>query len=199
MGKTRTHHCLSARFAVFFAFFAAIFCFTFSNDLFAASKKEKNRNSEERSIATPTMIQTGRAPLPAPTADFRSSINEATAVDPIYIEAGHVLRRIGFGPNKKDLKNYKKKGFTNYIDAQLNPNSIDDGKALMKLPKVPGSEDNIQDADMIRRWYIRMIFTRRILQEKMTLIWHEHFSTSQEKVASAALMLEHENNLREYA
>jgi uncharacterized protein (DUF1800 family) len=199
MGKSRTHHCLSARFAVIFAFFAAIFSFTFSNEVFATSEREKNRNLEEASIATPTMIQTGRAPLPAPTAGFQSNFNEAALVDPAYMEAGHVLRRIGFGPSKKDLKNYKKKGFTKYIDEQLNPNSLEDGKAFKKMPKVPSNEDNIEDGDMIRRWYIRMIWTRRILQEKMTLIWHEHFSTSQEKVASGALMLEHEDLLREYA
>ena len=110
-----------------------------------------------------------------------------------------MLRRIGFGPSKKDLKNYKKKGFNNFINEQLNPSSINDDKANKKLPGIPKNEDNILDSDMIRRWYIRMIFTRRVLLEKMTLIWHEHFSTSQEKVQSGALMLEHENNLRLYA
>ena len=199
MGILRTHPYSFAKIAVLFALFASIFCFAFVSDVFAAESKRNNRpGTEEPSIATPTKIFTGRAPLPVPTGAVRS-IDETSAVEPITIEGGHVLRRIGFGPNKKDLKNYKKKGFNNFINEQLNPSSINDDKANNKLPGIPKNEDNILDSDMIRRWYIRMIFTRRVLLEKMTLIWHEHFSTSQEKVQSGALMLEHENNLRLYA
>jgi uncharacterized protein (DUF1800 family) len=199
MGIMRAHHYLPAKIAVFSALFA-ICCFVFISDVFAAeSKKEKRPGTEPGTLATPTKIFTGRTSLPAPTSQVQSVVTKSAVVDPIEIEAGHVLRRIGFGPNKKDLKTYAKKGFASYINEQLNPNGISDGKANKKMPKVPKSEDNIEDSDMIRRWYIRMIWTRRILQEKMTLIWHEHFSTSQEKVVSGALMLEHENNLRKYA
>jgi uncharacterized protein (DUF1800 family) len=193
------HHS-PAKIAVSIALFAILFCFSFTSDVFAAESRRTNRSeSDEPSVATPTKIFTGRAPLPAPSPEYKTAVFETTAVDPISIEAGHVLRRIGFGPNKKDLKLYKKKGFNNFINEQLNPSSINDDKAINKLPGIAKNEDNILDSDMIRRWYIRMIWTRRILQEKMTLIWHEHFSTSQEKVLSGALMLEHENNLRQYA
>jgi uncharacterized protein (DUF1800 family) len=37
-------------------------------------------------------------------------------------------------------------------------------------------------------WLLRMLYTRRPLQEKMTLFWHNHFATSVQKVHSPALM-----------
>jgi uncharacterized protein (DUF1800 family) len=170
-----------------------------SGDVWGDSIKEKrNTAKKERSTAASTIIQTGRVELPPANAAIRSA-DYAETVEPIFIEAGHVLRRIGFGPNKKELKTYKKKGFTNYINEQLNYSSIYDGKALNKLPGVDSNPDKIYDYKMIPRWYIRMVWTRRTLLEKMTLIWHEHFSVSHEKVQSGALMLDHEELLRKHA
>ncbi len=199
MGKMRTHRTNFHRFAVFFAFFAAIVCLTLAGDIWAGDSNKKRPETEERSIATPTTIHTGRAPLPAPSGVLPSALNETTTVDAITIEAGHVIRRIGFGPSKKELKVYKKKGFSAYIDEQLNPNSIDDSKADYKMPSVPADIDDIYDYDLIRRWYIRMEWTRRVLQEKMTWIWHEHFATSMEEVDEAALMLDYEELLRKHS
>lgn len=199
MGKMRTQSRYFWRFAAIPAFIAAIVCFAFIADVLAENSRKKNRQGpEEKSIATPTFVHTGRAPLPAPTAAPSAPI-DTSVVDPITIEAGHVLRRIGFGPSKKELKVYKKKGFTDYINEQMNPNSIDDSKAVNKMPNVPDDIDDIYDGDMIRRWYIRMEWTRRVLQEKMTWFWHEHFSTSMEKVGYAGIMLDHEELLRQYS
>ena len=71
MGILRTHPYSFAKIAVFFALFASIICFAFVSDVFAAESKRNNRpGTEEPSIATPTKIFTGRAPLPAPTGAF---------------------------------------------------------------------------------------------------------------------------------
>ncbi|HSP05898.1 MAG TPA: DUF1800 domain-containing protein [Acidobacteriota bacterium] len=120
-----------------------------------------------------------------------------TTVDPQKVLAGHLLRRLGFGPSKKEIKKVLKMGYNSYIDKQLNPNSIDDSKAFGKLPRVPN--DFYDDYTLIRRWYIRMVWTQRLLQEKMTLIWHEHFSTSNQKVRAAGFMQDHEDLMRRYA
>ena len=199
MGKMRTQSRSLLRFAAIPAYIAAIvFCFT--ADIFAEKVKQETRpGSDIPSVATPTFIHTGRAPLPPPTGLAPSAPNEASVVDPLAMEAGHVLRRLGFGPSKKELKVYMSKGFANYVNEQLNPNNIDDGKAFNKMPSVPEDIDKIYDGDMIRRWYIRMQWTRRALQEKMTWFWHEHFSTSMEKVGTAGLMLDHEELLRQYS
>lgn len=109
--------------------------------------------------------------------------------------AGHLLRRIGFGPTEKDVKTVMKHGLTWWIDHQLEPSRINDGASESKLPRKPNNPD--EDGNYIRRWYVRMATSRRQLQEKMTLIWHEHFATSDEKVVSGLLMNDQEEMLRE--
>jgi uncharacterized protein (DUF1800 family) len=183
------------RFSTSTIFFVAIACFLFTAEILADSNDQKSVSREDRT--PPVFLHTGRSPLPASTG--LTSAPTATTVDPLVIEGGHVMRRIGFGPSKKELKVYKKKGFAAYIDEQLNPNSIYDAKAENKLPTIPSDIDDIYDDDLIRRWYIRMEWTRKLLQEKMTWIWHEHFSTSMEEVDKAALMLDHEELLRRHS
>lgn len=48
-------------------------------------------------------------------------------------------------------------------------------------------------------WAERMLLTPRPLQEKLTLFWHDHFATSQEKVLNHELMLLQIQTLRERA
>ena len=68
--------------------------------------------------------------------------------------------------------------------------------ARLKLPKI--DPDNY-DYDYLRSWFTRMVFSKRQLQEKMTLIWHEHFSVSLEKVAEPLFMSQHEARLRKFS
>ena len=44
--------------------------------------------------------------------------------------------------------------------------------------------------DARQRWMFRMIHTRRPLQEKMTLFWHNHFATGYSKLANDSGMLQ---------
>lgn len=48
-------------------------------------------------------------------------------------------------------------------------------------------------------WGERMLLTPRPLQEKLTLFWHDHFATSQEKVLNYELMLAQIQTLRKHA
>ncbi len=48
-------------------------------------------------------------------------------------------------------------------------------------------------------WAERMMLTPRPLEEKMTLFWHGHFATEQEKVMDYRLMLDQNTMLREHA
>jgi uncharacterized protein (DUF1800 family) len=48
-------------------------------------------------------------------------------------------------------------------------------------------------------WGQRMLLTPRPLQEKLTLFWHDHFATSQEKVLNYELMLRQNQTLRRHA
>jgi uncharacterized protein (DUF1800 family) len=48
-------------------------------------------------------------------------------------------------------------------------------------------------------WAERMLLTPRPLEEKLTLFWHNHFATSQEKVLNFELMLQQIATLRKHA
>lgn len=107
------------------------------------------------------------------------------------IMAGHLLRRIGFGPNRAEMEQVLALGMTAYIEQQLHPASIQEALTL------PNPPTDFRDArGWIQRWYYRMIYSRRQLQEKMTLIWHEHFATSNEKVGVGSYMHNQEEFLR---
>ncbi len=108
--------------------------------------------------------------------------------------AGHVLRRLGFGPNPQEMNAVLSMGIPAYIEMQLNPASINDSNAIKKLPDPP--RDFYADYEWLMRWYTRMVYSRRQLQEKMTLIWHEHFAASDAKVGIGAFMHQYEDFLR---
>lgn len=116
------------------------------------------------------------------------------AYDQDRLMAGHLLRRIGFGPNRAEMDRVSKMGISTYIDEQLHPDSIQE-----KLP-LPPPPDRIGNArGWIRRWYARMVYSRKQLQEKMTLIWHEHFATSNDKVDVGSFMHDQEELFRKNA
>src|SRR6202040_1391017 len=59
-----------------------------------------------------------------------------------------------------------------------------------------------ENAEMRRAsqwWADRMLRTPRPLEEKLTLFWHDHFATSQEKVLHFDLMLGQNETLRRHA
>lgn len=155
--------------------------------------------AEEKSpaprAAAPTFVQPGRVKLPEPS--YTGAQQADVLYDPNRLIAGHLLRRLGFGPTKKELKAAMKMGISAYVNQQLNYQSINDDKALRKLPRIP--KDIYLDKDLIRGWFMRMVLSKRQLLEKMTLIWHEHFSVSNDKVEVGGLMYDHENLLRAHA
>jgi uncharacterized protein (DUF1800 family) len=110
---------------------------------------------------------------------------------------GHLLRRISFGPTPEEVARASRIGIANYVSQQLNFASIKDGATLKRLPRVPKSK--YDDSAWMRRWYARMVYSKRQLLERMTLIWHAHFATSNEKVGIAFLMHKQEDLLRKYA
>jgi uncharacterized protein (DUF1800 family) len=121
----------------------------------------------------------------------------AAVAAPDRVQVGHLLRRITFGPTRAEVTTATKIGFAKFVDQQLNYGALDDSAAINRLPPPPKSK--YDDWAWIRRWYTRMVYTRRQLLERMTLIWHEHFATSNEKVGVAFLMNKQENLLRKFA
>lgn len=117
--------------------------------------------------------------------------------DERLLRAGHLLRHLGFGPNRREVRAVLKLGEAAYIEQQLHPETIDDRLGERRFYRTPTADDDGQLWQY--RWLSRMIHSRRQLQEKMTLIWHEHFAASNDKVGAFPMMRDQEQLLRAHA
>jgi uncharacterized protein (DUF1800 family) len=104
----------------------------------------------------------------------------------------HLLRRAGFGASRQEIDDYSDLGFAaavrRLVDFETVPDDVDSliGRAGFVLTTARGGfapRTNITDAR--QRWLFRMVHTRRPLQEKMTLFWHNHFATAYSKINGA--------------
>lgn len=92
----------------------------------------------------------------------------------------HLLRRAGFGTTPDELAYYQSIGYDKAVDELLKPDKVDNDK-LEDLIKAQNF-DFTRLEDLKRWWLYRMCFTKRPLEEKLTLFWHGHFATSNKKV-----------------
>ena len=115
-------------------------------------------------------------------------------------EIDHLLRRAGFGVSAADVDTYKDKSFAqavaHLVDYEGSPDDVDAriGRQDHALVSAHRRRDlfspDIDIDDARQRWLFRMIHTRRPLQEKMTLFWHNHFATGFSKLANDSGMLQ---------
>jgi uncharacterized protein (DUF1800 family) len=101
----------------------------------------------------------------------------------------HLLRRAGFGASQERIDHLADMGFRRAIDHVIeyeeHPDTVDE---LIGAPGYVGvtargaflPAENITDAR--QRWLFRMVHSRRPLQEKMALFWHNHFATAYSKI-----------------
>ena len=85
--------------------------------------------------------------------------------------AGHLLRRIGFGPDRREMRDVLRRGIDSYVERQLHPESIDDrvGESRFRRERAPE-----ETSDHGLRWLTRMAFSRASSGEARSA-WHEHF------------------------
>jgi uncharacterized protein (DUF1800 family) len=124
-------------------------------------------------------------------------MQEQSTDDRERLLAGHLLRRAGFGPSPADMRIVLEMGYDAYLNRQLNPSSIDDSEAEARYPRY--GPNFIEWNDRVFLWLTRMQLSRRQLLEKMTLLWHEHFATSIQKVKIGGFMEHQEDTLRRRA
>jgi uncharacterized protein (DUF1800 family) len=110
--------------------------------------------------------------------------------------AGHLLRHTGFGPTPAEVSRAVKMGPTRWVDYQLARRG--DAGCGGRLPRVD-PKDKYDDWSRLKRWYARTVCADAQLNEKMTLIWHELFATSNDTVGVAYLMEKQEAMLRRNA
>ncbi len=104
----------------------------------------------------------------------------------------HLLRRAGFGAGQDEIDDYMELGLTaavrQLLDYESVPDDVDSliGKAGYVATTSNGAfQPRTVINDSRQRWLFRMIHSRRPLQEKMTLFWHNHFATAYSKVSGA--------------
>ena len=105
-------------------------------------------------------------------------------------EIDHLLRRAGFGVSAGDVDIFRDMSLSAAVDYLVDyegrPDDVDarigrPDHALVNTDDHLFAPDiNIEDAR--QRWIFRMIHSRRPLQEKMALFWHNHFATAYSKL-----------------
>src|SRR6187402_2577315 len=108
-------------------------------------------------------------------------------------EIDHLLRRAGFGVSTLDVDIYRDMSHARAVDYLVDyegrPDDVDErmgrpDHALIATRDLFAPDIDIDDAR--QRWIFRMIHSRRPLQEKMAMFWHNHFATAYSKIAGDA-------------
>ena len=114
-------------------------------------------------------------------------------------EAERLLWRAGFGPKPGEAARVARKGLARAVDDLVNPPKArligprptdDDGAPL--APRDAWGHDHLW-------WLDRMVRSNRPLVERMTLVWHDWFATSNAGVASQKWMLHQNEFMRGHA
>jgi uncharacterized protein (DUF1800 family) len=101
-----------------------------------------------------------------------------------YEEGAHLLRRAGFGGTPGEIDDLSSRGREGAVDYLINFNQIDNTAmdTLLAASFDFSTQNGINNGEIRRWWFTRMVATKRQFQEKMTLFWHNHFATSSSKV-----------------
>jgi uncharacterized protein (DUF1800 family) len=131
-----------------------------------------------------------------------------------WITTARVLRRAGFGVTGAQVDAVAGQNWSAYVDAALavNPDA-DPGAVATPMPTLPtlsrpGKKASVADrkefnhqlagqmTELSGWWLRRMIAVQQPVHEKLTLLWHNHFATSAQKVRSGAHMAAQNQKLR---
>jgi uncharacterized protein (DUF1800 family) len=127
----------------------------------------------------------------------------ASAVLPVYSgpfgpdEAERLLWRAGFGPRSGEAQHLAAKGLRGAVDSLVSPRGQD--RLVGRAPIVDGAPLAPKDAfghDHLW-WLDRMVRTSQPLVERMALVWHDWFATSNATVGSQKLMLQQNELFRQ--
>src|SRR5271163_3248601 len=131
-----------------------------------------------------------------------------------WITTARVLRRAGFGATGAQVDAVSGQNWSKYVDAALAADPVaDPGAVATPMPTPPAlrgpgkgasvadrKEFNQQLAGQMTKpsdwWVRRMVAVRQPIHEKLTLLWHNHFATSAQKVRSASDMAGQNRKLR---
>src|SRR5271168_4248414 len=131
-----------------------------------------------------------------------------------WITTARVLRRTGFGTTGAQVDAVAGQNWLKYVDAALAADPVaDPGAVATPMPtppalRGPGKGASVADrkefnqqlagqmSELSQWWLSRMITVQQPIHEKLTLLWHNHFATSAQKVRLAAHMAAQNQKLR---
>jgi uncharacterized protein (DUF1800 family) len=131
-----------------------------------------------------------------------------------WITTARVLRRAGFGVTGQQVDAVAAQDWSRYVDAALAADpDADPGAVATPMPTLPtlrgpGKGASVADrkefnqqifgqmTELSQWWLRRMTAVQQPIHEKLTLLWHNHFATSAEKVRVAAHMAAQNQKLR---
>ena len=110
----------------------------------------------------------------------------------------HLVRRAGFGASRAELEELAERGYDAVLDELMDPEAqpdIDEDTLYRYMPmiEVPNTSNHAQ-----MKWLYWMTNTRKPLQEKVALFWHQVFATGNTKVESHTDMLLQIKTFREH-
>jgi uncharacterized protein (DUF1800 family) len=131
-----------------------------------------------------------------------------------WITTARVLRRTGFGVTGTQVDAVAAQNWSKYLDDALGADpEADPGARVTPMPSLaaprgPGKgaspaarkefnrQLSGQMAELSQWWLRRMVAVQQPVHEKLTLLWHNHFATSAQKVRFASYMAAQNQKLR---
>ena len=97
----------------------------------------------------------------------------------------HLMRRAGFGVNRDELEVYAAKGYEATVEELLHPEDQPRFEDDLVYRYFPYFRIGTAIASQQSHWMLRLISSRRPLEEKLALFWHQVFATGFSKVENA--------------
>lgn len=113
----------------------------------------------------------------------------------------HLLRRFGLGVTRNELDQAEKLGVNGTIDWLLNYEKVEEPFDIHPWSFAWDREGKPQmDVNRFPAWWaVRMLLTKRPLEQNLTLFWHNHFAISGAKVNFGPMMVDYVETLRRNA
>ena len=102
----------------------------------------------------------------------------------------HLMRRAGFGATRDELERRVEQGYEATVEELVNPERQPEVDEYMLYRYLPMTEIAFSHVQGVTHWLYYLIHTRRPLQEKMALFYHQVFATGDAKVNAANHMVE---------
>ena len=107
-------------------------------------------------------------------------------------QMAHLMRRAGFGATREELDRYVAMGYEATVEELIDPpQDMPAGNMALLLRYMPGCllPGGVPQPGQYN-WMFNMITTKRPLEEKVALFWHQVFATGNSKVDNCDQMLE---------